>query len=82
MFGDSGMCAEVAEVYGTMSCLIVMSDRAVTEGSKYFELGQQPHEVLTQNTCYDNVKDDSVQLQENPAYQSVHCMSKGNVYQM
>ena len=31
---------------------------------------------------YDNVKDDSVQLQENPAYESVHCMSKGNVYQM
>ena len=42
MFGDSGVCVEVAEVYGTMSCLIVMSDRAATEGSKYFELGQQP----------------------------------------
>ena len=33
--------AEVAEVYHTMSCLPIVSDRAATEGSKYFELGQQ-----------------------------------------
>ena len=34
------VCAEVTEVYDTMSCLPIMSDRAATEGSKYFELGQ------------------------------------------
>ena len=38
-------------MYDTMSCLPIASDRAVTEGSKYFESGQQPHEFLTQNTC-------------------------------
>ena len=33
--------------------LSIMSDRAATEGSKYFELGQQPHEFfLTRNTCF------------------------------
>ena len=39
------VCAgiEVTEVYDTMSCLPIVSDRAVTEGSKYFELGWQPH---------------------------------------
>ena len=39
--------AEVTEVYDTMSCLSIVSDRAATEGSKYFELGRQPHEILT-----------------------------------
>ena len=34
-----------------MSCLPIVSDRAATEGSKYFELGRQPHEFLTRNTC-------------------------------
>ena len=34
-----------------MSCLAIVSDRAATEGSKYFELGRQPHEFLTRNTC-------------------------------
>ena len=29
------MCAEVTEVYDTMSCLPIVSDRAATEGSKY-----------------------------------------------
>ena len=37
--------------YDTMSCLPIVSDRAATEGSKYFELGRQPHEFLTRNTC-------------------------------
>ena len=39
--GDSGVCvcAEVTKVYDTMSCLPIVSDRAVTEGSKHFELG-------------------------------------------
>ena len=45
------MCAEVTEVYDTMSCLPIVSDRAAIEGSKYFELGWQPHEFLTRNTC-------------------------------
>ena len=45
------VCAEVIEVYDTMSCLPIVSDRAATEGSKYFELGRQPHEFLTRNTC-------------------------------
>ena len=44
------VCAEVTEVYDTMSCSPIVSDRAVTEWSKYFELGQQPHKFLTQNT--------------------------------
>ena len=44
--GDSAECAEVNEVYDTMSCLPIASDRAATEGSKYFELGQQPHEFF------------------------------------
>ena len=35
-----------------MSCLPIVSDRAATEGSKYFELGWQPHEFLTRNTCF------------------------------
>ena len=35
-----------------MSCLPIVSDRAATEGSKYLELGRQPHEFLTRNTCY------------------------------
>ena len=35
-----------------MSCLPIVSDRAATEGSKYFELGRQPHEFLTRNTCF------------------------------
>ena len=39
-----------------MSCLPIVSDRAATEGSKYFELGQQPHEFLTRNTCYGVLK--------------------------
>ena len=37
--------------YDAMSCLPIVSDRAATEGSKYFELGRQPHEFLTRNTC-------------------------------
>ena len=37
-----------------MSCLPIVSDRAATEGSKYFELGWQPHEFLTRNTCFTN----------------------------
>ena len=41
------VCAEVTEVYVTMSCLPIVSDGAATEGSKYFELGRQPHEFLT-----------------------------------
>ena len=40
------VCAVVTEVYDTMSCLPIMSDRAATKGSKYFELGQQPHEFF------------------------------------
>ena len=35
-----------------MSCLPIVSDRAATKGSKYFELGRQPHDFLTRNTCY------------------------------
>ena len=35
-----------------MSCLPIVSDRAATEGSKYFELGRQPHKFLTRNTCF------------------------------
>ena len=31
------VCAEVTD---TMSCLPIVSDRAATEGSKYFELGR------------------------------------------
>ena len=38
--------------YDAMSCLPIVSDRAATEGSKYFELGRQPHEFLTRNTCF------------------------------
>ena len=45
------VCAEITEVYDTMSCLPIVSDRAATEESKYFKLGWQPHE-LTQNTCF------------------------------
>ena len=30
------VCAEVTEVYDTMPCLPIVSDRAATEGSKYF----------------------------------------------
>ena len=33
------VCAEVIEVYDTVSCLSIVNDRAATEGSKYFELG-------------------------------------------
>ena len=40
------VCAEVIEVYDKMSCLLVMSDRAATEGSKYFELGLPPHKFF------------------------------------
>ena len=36
------VCAEVIEVYDTMSCLPIVSDRVVIEESKYFELGRQP----------------------------------------
>ena len=39
-----------------MSCLAIVSDRAATEGSKYFELGRQPHEFLTRNTCFSCVQ--------------------------
>ena len=40
------VCAEVTEVYDTMSCLPIVSNRAATEGSKYFELGWQPDEFF------------------------------------
>ena len=40
------VCAEVTEVYVTMSCLPIVSDRAATEGSKYSELGRQPHKCF------------------------------------
>ena len=40
------VCAEVTEVYDTMSCLPIVSVRAVTKGSKYFELGRQPHKFF------------------------------------
>ena len=40
--------------YNAMLCLPIVSDRAATEGSKYFELGRQPHEFLTRNTCLYN----------------------------
>ena len=40
------VCAEGTEVYDTMSCLSIVSDRPATEDSKYFELGWQPHEVF------------------------------------
>ena len=45
MSGNSGVCvcAEVTEVYDTMSCLPIVSDKATTKGSKYFELGQQAY---------------------------------------
>ena len=33
--------------YDMMSCLPIVSDIAATEGSKYFELGRQPHNFLT-----------------------------------
>ena len=39
------VCA-VTEMYDTMLCLSIVSDRAATEGSKYFELGRQPHEFF------------------------------------
>ena len=46
------MCVCVSLVSGDkMSCLPIVSDRAATEGSKYFELGREPHEFLTRNTC-------------------------------
>ena len=48
------MCVCVLKLlryYDAMSCLPIVSDRAATEGSKYFELGRQPHEFLTRNTC-------------------------------
>ena len=57
--GDSGVCVcvcvcvlKLLRYYDAMSCLPIVSDRAATEGSKYFELGRQPHEFLTRNTCY------------------------------
>ena len=40
------VCAEVTEVYDSMSYLAIVSDRAATEGSKYFELGRQPQEFF------------------------------------
>ena len=36
------VCAEVTEVFDTMSCLPIVSNRAAREGSKYFELGGSP----------------------------------------
>ena len=41
-------------MYDTISCLPIMSDRATTEGSKYFKLGQQPHEFFNSKylLCY------------------------------
>ena len=54
--GDSGLCVcvcvlKLLRYCDAMSCLPIVSDRAATEGSKYFELGRQPHEFLTRNTC-------------------------------
>ena len=47
--GWRGVCVcvcAVTEMYDTMLCLSIVSDRAATEGSKYFELGRQPHEFF------------------------------------
>ena len=40
------VCAEVTEVYDTMSCLPIVSDRAATEVSKYFEFGAVAPQVF------------------------------------
>ena len=40
------VCAEATEVHDKMSCLPIMNDRAMTEGSKYFELGRKLHDFL------------------------------------
>ena len=45
------VCTEVTEVYDTMSCLPIMSDRAANEGSKYLSWGGSPTRFLTRNTC-------------------------------
>ena len=53
--GDSGVCVlKLLRYCDAMSCLPIVSDRAATEGSKYFELGRQPHEFLTRNTCFNS----------------------------
>ena len=46
MFSVYAVCAEATEVHDTMSCLPIMNDRAMTEGSKYFELGRKLHDFL------------------------------------
>ena len=46
--------------YDAMSCLPIVSDRAATEGSKYFELGRQPHEFLTRKTCLTTKGEESL----------------------
>ena len=53
VIGGSGVCVCVLRLLRcmTVSCLPIVSDRAATEKSKYFELGWQPHEFLTRNTC-------------------------------
>ena len=33
-------------MYDTMSCVLIASDGEATKASKYFELGQQPHEFF------------------------------------
>ena len=49
----SGVCVLSLRCMTQCHVLPIMSDRAATEGSKYFELGRQPHEFfLTRNTCY------------------------------
>ena len=47
------VCAEIIEVYDTMSCLSIVSDTAATEGSKYFELGLQPHEFFNSKSLFE-----------------------------
>ena len=42
----SGVCVLSLRCMTQCHVLPIMSDRAATEGSKYFELGQQPHEFF------------------------------------
>ena len=43
----AGLCTNTLSPFDTMSCLPIMSDRAATERSKYFELGGSPTSLLT-----------------------------------
>ena len=42
----SGVCVLSLRCMTQCHVLPIMSDRAATEGSKYFELGRQPHEFF------------------------------------